>query len=1739
MCRGRRRSRRGIFDVRRFDHSVKVHIFFQFKLFPPKPTLPPSFHSPHLVHNRNRTPTILLVVVVAAFFRKMRALPLLSAGWAWLALGLALALAVPTSTVLADSPPVKVQLRASWSKISLPSGGSPFLLEVLEAARSQQPSSFFPLIELLTSRYSASELQQATDEGIAATVEKLIRAHQLFGRSLEHAEEALDAWRTALALSNSSPRIQALVQLYHTLQMDEVWQKGSGDASCVSWVHHRDQVLCSADDVRKAVQNSVSTAASQDQTLQVAMGHARNPTGNKATAPSFVLYAEPYSDNFRELFSALEQHASSQAANFTYTLRWRPAIRTESDKIHPDQVQPLSGYGAILDLKKVDYLVIDDRKLKDDSNVADVGISAQSTSELANAAERASEDARWLRDEIGAESDASAVTLSSLSDDQIADMGVKAARLIMDSSDPLRALQELSQNFPSHAAALASSTKWDDAGSSATLVDTVLGLASMRIEPGHSDIWLNGQSTNAREFMPLALLEILQRERKWNHALQHPLAGGGLNVTEAADLISSSLIGRAWLAQADGNAAAIFDASDRIEVKNAPEGTTTGAITWFNDLEKDEATSAWSNDLMDLLRPMWPGKFPRLSLNLFNVVLVLDLSQKESCRFLTDTVINSLGRVGLHWGLVPGGLEDESTTDSIRMARLFWFLQDQAGAKVTSDVLRKAAASKAGSAGALDVSLAIKEAKFALNGIDADSDLAEQLDKALDGDNAVYTQRQALGKAYIQRLRAHRHESSSGHVFVNGQHHPFHPQIAHILHQTIQEQIQTLAAPIYYRQIDSRTPGLDTYFYDSVGALSFRSALVADAGSIEKGEQEGGVVHSAVDLFSALVDDAELSTVVDEVFEFAYPPSSPSLLNSTVWVIADVDSRDGLALLTRSIEALARDDAKFRLGLLHRPSEVADRSTTVSTLMYRLLAGKDSGRFAPAEMLQVLQQAQSHPGSSLQQLWSAISSQAWDPALEKDARQFWESLGPAIASKLKIPDGSAILVDGHLVSKLNVSSIDARDITALVEYEAGQKMPVITQALNLIRSDIDEMPPESRQNLVFAALSVMNGVYDHAEGAFAAKATSRSGLPEQLGTTDHVFEIGDRETADVRITILLDPLSEKAQRWSSILLMLRELKGVYLRVILNPKIKLKELPLKRFYRFSAPYRPEFDSEGKVVAPELRFFDMPEEAVLTLGLDAPAPWLTMPMEAVYDLDNIRLADVPSTSRSKGVKAVYELKHILIEGHATEDVADTGVGVPRGLQLLLETPDRSKSVDTIVMANLAYFQFKAQPGLWKLRIRPGRSDELYEMQSVGSQGWNSPRVEETGDHVTLDTLSGMTIYPRVAKRRGKEREELVEELDAQGRPVKKQRTEQSGSLASTAGQLFFSAKDKVASLTRQVTGTTPPSALATTRKHADINIFTVASGHLYERMTYIMILSVLKHTSSSVKFWFIENFLSPSFKEFIPHLAAEYGFEYELVTYAWPHWLRAQKEKQRTIWGYKILFLDTLFPLDLGKVIFVDADQVVRTDLKQLVDVDLQGKVYGYPPMGDDSEDMDGFRFWKQGYWKDYLRGRPYHISALYVVDLQRFRLFAAGDRLRGQYQALSADPNSLSNLDQDLPNNMQATLPIHTLEKEWLWCETWCSHDWLKDAKTIDLCSNPKTKEPKLDRAKRQIPEWTVYDDEVARLAQRLVEEKRVGSSVVAPDSQMETRTGEQQHQQESSPEVGSDADGDSPAHDEL
>ena len=121
------------------------------------------------------------------------------------------------------------------------------------------------------------------------------------------------------------------------------------------------------------------------------------------------------------------------------------------------------------------------------------------------------------------------------------------------------------------------------------------------------------------------------------------------------------------------------------------------------------------------------------------------------------------------------------------------------------------------------------------------------------------------------------------------------------------------------------------------------------------------------------------------------------------------------------------------------------------------------------------------------------------------------------------------------------------------------------------------------------------------------------------------------------------------------------------------------------------------------------------------------------------------------------------------------------------------------------------------------------------------------------------------------------------------------------------------------------------------------------------------------------------------------------------------------------------------------------------------MDMEGYPLAYTPFCDSNPLTEPYRFWKEGFWEKHLgRGNfKYHISALYVIDLERFRRMSAGNIIREIYQNLAPDPNSLANLDQDLPNYTQFQIPIKSLPLEWLWCETWCSLETLPSAKTID------------------------------------------------------------------------------------
>nr|CAD2192186.1 unnamed protein product [Meloidogyne enterolobii] len=782
----------------------------------------------------------------------------------------------------------------------------------------------------------------------------------------------------------------------------------------------------------------------------------------------------------------------------------------------------------------------------------------------------------------------------------------------------------------------------------------------------------------------------------------------------------------------------------------------------------------------------------------------------------------------------------------------------------------------------------------------------------------------------------------------------------------------------------------------------------------------------------------------------------------TVWLVADLNSVKGQQLLRDALKALKKSNY-MRLTLIYNGLGIKKNSWTIAHICEAILTRLSS---APAKR--------------------ALNKLLGLEEIEKISKEIFDE--ESVENLLKEIGGHGINID-PILAELKNGNVEKR--LALQSAFALNDLNLIEGQIAVIINSNVYGPFDNDETFGFddfalaERLAERKGIKKVAEMVKGWKKNDKKvknptdtllqiiSFVENFAIQKrrHSIDVGmefesvlnllakDDDRPIFQIVAIVNPISRVTQKLMPILQILLKVLNVDLTLALNPKSKITELPLKRYYRYVLLDTPVFNQDGQLLPNVALFEGLPHKQLLTLNLDVPEAWMVQPIWSDHDLDNIRLALV-----QKEVIARFQLRHILLEGHCFDEQNGSP---PRGLQFVLGTRANIAMFDTIVMANLGYFQLKAGPGAWILRLREGRSKEIYEIK--GSVGAEKTKLENNANgeleelHVLVESFTGKTIRMRVAKRKGMEKE-ICEQSE------RDEEDDEEGSIWSN-----FAPKKVVENLSNKLLGG---------EKYDVINIFSLASGHLYERFLRIMMLSVLKNTKHRVKFWLLNNYLSPQFRESLPILGKHYGFDYQLIEYKWPRWLHQQTEKQRVMWGYKILFLDVLFPLDVKKIIFVDADQVVRADMMKLMELDLHGAPYGYTPFCDSRTSMDGFRFWKSGYWASHLAGRKYHISALYVVDLLKFRQIAAGDRLRGQYQGLSSDPNSLSNLDQDLPNNMIHQVRIHSLPQEWLWCETWCDDASKTNSKTIDLCNNPQTKEPKLESAMRIIPEWTELDNEI-------------------------------------------------------
>ncbi|KAJ1295214.1 hypothetical protein BS78_01G207000 [Paspalum vaginatum] len=1555
---------------------------------------------------------------------------------------------------------VQVALRAKWA-------GTPLLLEASELLSKEWKDLFWDFID------HWKELDKGSDCLTAkCCAQKIVEdARTLLNEPLS------SIFEFSLTLRSTSPRLVLYRQLADESlssfpiddspeeisghgtgeNFDEAAGPSSSGGTCC-WVDAGNALLFNSADLRRWLDGlGKLTMDSTEQPELFDFDHVY-PRAN-ITAPVAILYGAIGTKCFKDLHVQLSE--ASKQGKVRYALRpvlpsGCQATSSFCGSIGAVDAVTLSGYGVELALKNMEYKAMDDTAIKKGVPLEDPKMEDLSQEVRGFIFSKILERKPELNAEIMSFRDylLSSTVSDTLEVWELKDLGHQTAQRIVQASDPLHSMQEINQNFPSIVSSL-SRMKLEN-----SIKDEIIANQRM-VPPGKSLMAMNGALINIEDLDLYLLMDMVHGELSLaDQFIQLKLPQSAVHKILSAP------------PPAESN-------SFRVDFRSSH-------VHYLNNLEEDAMYRRWRSNIQELLMPVFPGQMRYIRKNLFHAVYVLDPA--STCGAETIDMILSLyqDNVPVRFGIImyssrhinaieqSDGTPIENGEDtSILITRLFLYIKEMYSTQLAFQFLSNIHKSRNGEDYYNEevVEAHHVEGAFVDSLLSTAKSHPQELLLKLQKEN-MYKQEAEESSSFVHKLGLNKLQCC---LLMNGL---VHESNEDATMNAMNDELPRIQEQVYYGHIQSHTDVLEKFLSESSYKRYNPSITGKSAGK------------KFVSLFASYHEE---NSVFNDIKYLQSAGTTDDAKPVTHLLAIDLSSKVGKKLLREAIHYLMDGSNRARVGLLL----YARNGSPMPVLLLKDIFDRTISSFSYKEKVLVFlhgllkfYEAQPMPASSVAGDWTItmmekVYTLAAETALPSDDYKAWfksfsadtvvkgmDKLSDFLFRQLGLVFGSnAVITNGRVFIMNNDESFLANDLGLLESMEYDLRTKYIFEIIEEVEFsgvDPDDLTSQFYSDIAMLISSLMS----------ARERPSERAHFEILHAEHSAIKLSNANSS-IHIDAVIDPLSPTGQKLSPLLRILWKQIQPSMRIVLNPISSLADLPLKNFYRFVLPSMDDFSStDYSVHGPKAFFANMPLSKTLTMNIDVPEPWLVEPTVAIHDLDNILLENLGDVTT---LQAIFELEALLLTGHCMEKDRDP----PRGLQFILGTKQRPHLVDTLVMANLGYWQMKVSPGVWYLQLAPGRSADLYEL----------PRKL-----IAIDSLRGKLMHIEVQKKKGKEREELLNAADDHHLQEKMENNGWNKNLLKWASSLISgdaSSKNKADKITDRKGA----------RQGETINIFSVASGHLYERFLKIMILSVLKKTQRPVKFWFIKNYLSPQFKDVIPHMAQEYGFEYELITYKWPTWLHKQKEKQRIIWAYKILFLDVIFPLSLRKVIFVDADQIVRADMGELYDMNLKGRPLAYTPFCDNNKDMDGYRFWKQGFWKDHLRGRPYHISALYVVDLAKFRQTAAGDTLRVFYEQLSKDPNSLSNLDQDLPNYAQHTVPIFSLPQEWLWCESWCGNATKARAKTIDLCNNPMTKEPKLQGARRIVPEWAGLDSEARQFTARILGDNPEPAEPTPPPSE--------------------------------
>lgn len=171
---------------------------------------------------------------------------------------------------------------------------------------------------------------------------------------------------------------------------------------------------------------------------------------------------------------------------------------------------------------------------------------------------------------------------------------------------------------------------------------------------------------------------------------------------------------------------------------------------------------------------------------------------------------------------------------------------------------------------------------------------------------------------------------------------------------------------------------------------------------------------------------------------------------------------------------------------------------------------------------------------------------------------------------------------------------------------------------------------------------------------------------------------------------------------------------------------------------------------------------------------------------------------------------------------------------------------------------------------------------------------------------------------------------------------------------------------------------------------------------------------------------------------------------------------------------MIFLENVFPPDVQRVIYKDADQChsLNSDYRLLQNLNMTNR-----PLGEVKHCSFYHGYDLHGILQKINKPQwNYYTNNIILLDINKYRSLKYSDYMIAYYQAhvkhYGFDPFVLT---QDLQSSAQDLVPIFQLPEEWTWAEAFCDPAKKVNARTIDFQDHAK--EDKINIGMRVCPDY--------------------------------------------------------------